>query len=484
MQVPIAEGVTGQSREEYIFGNDEPVVTKKLSYPAVSTDPSQATLTVRVNETDPRQTVEGLSFKYISDSEIEITRPANMPAGAIYEFIYTAKDSKVAGLGFAATRDMVSFLKGSEGHDIETPLANIDAVLGIGISQSGRFARDFVYQGFNADEAGNKVFDGLIAHIAGSRKTFTNYRFPQPGRYSRQHEDHAFPGDQFPFSYALSSDPLTGTEDGILRLCEASDTCPKIMHSDTDTEFWQARASLVATGPSGEAIEMPENVRLYYLAGTQHFTMANAAVKKKKQCQFETNYFHIGAVMRGLLAGLDSWVTEGVTPPESRFPNTVGATLVAPENLEIGKIPGMNYQANINNLNVLDHQQQPPVDGAQYPIFVAAVDNTGNVIDGIKLPRIAAPLGTHAGWNLREEGFAEGELCSLDGSYIPLAQQASAKSADDSRPAIDELYQSEAAYMAQVEASINDLIGQGLILEQDVSMLRERASAHWNGMMN
>lgn len=482
--VPIADGVTGQSREEFVFDSEDAVVTKKLSYPATDIDPGNASLTVRVNETDPRGTVEGLSFRFVSDDEIEITRPQTMPAGGIYEFIYTAKDSKITGLGFAATRDLVSFLRGSEGHDVETPLSGIDSVLGLGISQAGRFARDFVYQGFNADESGNKVFDGLIAHIAGSRKTFTNYRFGQPGRYSRQHEDHDYPGDQFPFTYAVTKDPLTGKEDGILKTCSESDTCPKIMHSDTDTEFWQARGSLVSTDNTGNPVTVPENVRLYYLAGTQHFTIADAELIKKGKCVFTSNYFHDGSVMRGLLAALDDWVTDDKAPPRSRYPNHVGTSLVSPSELSIPAIPGLNYDGKINTLQVMDHSTMPPTAGAEYPIFVAAFDVSGNVIDGIKLPRIAVPLGTHMGWNQRSAGYAEGELCSLDGSYIPFAHDASSQDPNDGRPTVDELYESEAAYMAQVEAAIKDLLGQRLILDADILMLRERASQHWSNSMN
>src|SRR5690606_3157691 len=142
--------------------------------------------------------------------------PEGFDAGAIYEFVYPAKDALPAGLAFVATSELVSFLRGNPGHDAESPTPGIERTIGMGISQSGRFLRDLIYQGFNADEGGARVFDGAMPHIAGSRKTFTNYRFAQPGRYSRQHEDHDFPGDQFPFTYVEATDPLTGETDSIL----------------------------------------------------------------------------------------------------------------------------------------------------------------------------------------------------------------------------------------------------------------------------
>lgn len=483
MSLPLAEGVTGLSREEFIFDSDETTKQLPLTYPAADLDPAKATLTVRVNERDERGSVDGLSFSYIDAQTIEITRPADLPAGAIYEFIYPAKDSQVSGLGFAAVRDLVSFLRGLPGHDVSAPVPRIEHTLGLGISQAGRFARDFVYQGFNADENGGQVFDGLMAHIAGSRKTFTNYRFAQPGRYSRQHEDHAYPGDQFPFTYGETFDPLTQRSDGILKICAGNGTCPKIMHSDTDTEFWQARASLVVTDPAGNPATIPDNVRLYYLAGTQHYTIAGNEIKADAPCTFDNNYFHIGAVMRALVQALDGWVSHGQAPPESRFPDRLGYTLVAPEELPLPGIPGLDYKANINRLQVMDHSVLPPGQGAEYPIFVANTDRDGNVIDGVKLPRLAVPLATHSGWNLRKAGFAQGELCSLSGSYIPFAREAALKDEADGRPTVAELYGDEAHYMAKVEKAINDLHGQGLILAEDVSMLRERAQGYWQKMM-
>ena len=483
LTVPIAEGVTGLSREEFIFDSDETVKQAALTYPAADLDPAKATLTVRINERDERRSIDGLTFSYINAQEIEITRPADLPAGAIYEFIYPAKDSLLTGLGFAAVRDLVSFLRGTPGHEVKAPVPRIEYTLGLGISQAGRFARDFIYQGFNADENYRRVFDGLMAHIAGSRKTFTNYRFAQPGRYSRQHEDHVYPGDQFPFTYGETFDPLTQRSDGILKACASNGTCPKIMHSDTDTEFWQARASLVVTDPAGNPAAIPDHVRLYYLAGAQHYTIAGAEIKADKACVFDNNYFHIGAVMRALLRALDNWVSHDQAPPASRFPNRVGYTLVTPEALNLPGIPGLNYYANINRLQLMDHSVMPPGQGAEYPIFVVNADIDGNVIDGIKLPRLAVPLATHAGWNLRKAGFAQGELCSLSGSFIPFAKEVALKDAADSRLAIAERYRDETHYMAKIEAAISDLHAQHLVLTEDIPMLRERARNYWQKMI-
>ena len=77
--------------------------------------------------------------------------------------------------------------------------------------------RDLVHLGFNQDLAGRQVFDGILPVVAGSRRTCINWQFAQAGRYSRQHEDHSYGDDQFPFSYPTLSDPISGRSGGILQ---------------------------------------------------------------------------------------------------------------------------------------------------------------------------------------------------------------------------------------------------------------------------
>jgi hypothetical protein len=155
LTAPVVPGVTGRSREEFIFDNTKNPVTGPLTYPIADIDP-HATVTVREKEVSARATPAGLSFRFVDPTHVEITRPAGYDAGAIYELIYTAKDPVVAGMGFAAVRDVVSFLlhdPADSGGD-SNPLLDQGALpdqiaYGYGISQSGRFLRDFLYQGFN-----------------------------------------------------------------------------------------------------------------------------------------------------------------------------------------------------------------------------------------------------------------------------------------------------------------------------------------------
>ncbi len=485
LEVPSLPGVTGSSREEFVFDHTKSPVTADLSYPAADPDPSKATLTVRAREGTERAKPADLSFRFVSPTQIEITRPSGFDAGAIYEFIYTAKESKVHGVSFAATRDVVSFLR----HEAVAPNggANPLAVNGqapirqayaLGISQSGRFLRDFLYQGFNTDEAGRRVFDGLIPHIAGSRKTYINYRFAQPGRYSRDHEDHLYPGDQFPFTYGVTTDPLTGQTDGILKRCLSTNNCPKVMQTDTDTENFQARVSLVATDPSGKHLDLPENVRAYLLAGLSHFVPASAKSAGTPTCQLPSNPLHAGGPMRALLLSLDAWVTEGKEPPSSRYPSVKDDSLIPPKQASYVGLPGLKYEGEYNEKPLVDYASVPPKAGPEYPVSIAKVDTDGHAIAAIRLPAVAAPTATYLGWNLRRSGFAEGAVCGLTGSVIPLAKtKAEREQANDPRPSLEERYPTHADYVAAVRGAASRLVSERLLLPEDADRYVKEAEA-------
>jgi hypothetical protein len=489
LDVPIVEGLTGTSREEAIFEDHETSSKITLSYPASDLDPAKARLTVRERPGDARETPPGLTFRYLSPTEIEIERPQGFSGGAIYEFVYPAKDPKVLGLGFAATRDIVSFLRGANGPQDENPLAANAAVAvehayGLGISQSGRFLRDMLYQGFNRDEAGNQVFDGLMPHIAGSRKTFTNYRFAQLGRYSRQHEDHAFPGDQFPFTYAGMTDPVSGAQGGLMEACKASDTCPRIIHVDTDAEGYQARATLLTTTPGGEPVDLDPGVRLFYIVGAPHFSPFGAEPEATETCQLLSNPLHVGGPERALLLALDAWVSEGTEPPESRYPGISEGSAVLPAEVDFPAIPGVAFEGTYNVLHVMDHATVPPKPGAAYEVRLPQVDEDGLALDGVRLPTVAAPLGTYLGWNLRKEGFAEGELCSLTGSFIPLPRDAAERErTGDPRRSIAERWPDAQAYKGAVQAAAEELVSQRLLREADIGIYVDGAAAAYAAAM-
>ncbi len=346
--------LVGLSREEYI---GDGTITGDLSYPAENLDPDQASLTVRENERDPRVPID--SWRYLSDTQIEIIHPGSpYDAGAIFEFIYPAMDPILHAVGFAATRDVNSFLRYEEAdaHGNPNPLAEmvgaafppahghdmangnghsndegrghgkhhdrpaIQRAMAMGISQSGRMLRHFIYLGFNQDEMGRQVFDGAFPIIPGSRKTWTNTLFAKPGWWSKQHEQHLQAGDQFPFAYATTTDPLTGERDGIMKRCRASQTCPKILHADGEFEVWGARGSLLVSDgdPAGpKPIDIPDNVRLYMVAGTPHGGAGTIVPANPSFgiCKNLLNPNGSTAVWRALVVALNEWITTGRRPP-------------------------------------------------------------------------------------------------------------------------------------------------------------------------
>ena len=347
-------------------------------------------------------------------------------------------------------------------------------------AQSGRFLRDFLYQGFNEDEQGRIVFDGLMPHIAGSRKMFTNFRFAIPGTFSKQHESHLTPGDQFPFMYGVMTDPLTGKRDGILAKCLASNTCPNIIHTDTGTEDRNARASLVVTDTTGKDIDLPANVRVFNFSSTPHGSSNTSigAAEALATCQFLSNPLHVGAQMRALLFALDKWVTDGTEPPPSRHPRRSDGTLVASDPSSTGypAIPNVAAKGLFNPLRVTDYTAFPPEEGASYPVFVPRVDADGNDLGGVRTPSVDAPLATYMGWNLRKAGFAEGALCDLNGSSIPLpATKAERQAKGDPRLSLEERYPTQQAYVDQIKKSVDRLVQDRLLLPEDADWVMERA---------
>ena len=472
--------IVGPALEEFIFNDGERRSRARLTYPAASLEARGGMLSVRATQDARRERPDGLRWRYAGEREIEIDRPAGFDGGAIYEFIYQARDPIVLGIGFAAMRDAISFLRyeTADAAGNANPLATGDGpartAMSLGISQSGRMLRDFLYQGFNEDTAGRIVFDGMHPNIAGSRKTFTNYQFGQPGRWQKQHEDHVYPGDQFPFTYATLTDPLTGRTDGLLERCRASGTCPKILHSDGEAELWQARASLVVTDPAGEHVELPDNVRVYLLAGTQHGGGPGVHTQPpgRGMCQNLTNPLALADTRTALSVALHEWVAKGVEPPASRFPTVAGGGLVASHAVAFPDIPGATYSGSYNPLHVADHRSLPPMQGDAYTVLVGRVDADGNMVDGVRHPNLAAPIGTHTGWNLRRAGFAEGAQCAGAGSFIPFAPtEAARRASGDPRPSFEARYADHAAYVEAISEAADALVRERLLLPADAERI-------------
>ena len=476
--VPTLKGVIGPAREEFVFDNTKNPAVATLTWPAA--DMAQATLTVRAKAEDPRATPADLSFRFVDPSHIEIRRPAGFDAGALYELTYTARDPKVLGLGFAATRDLVSFLRNDR--SAANPLADhgrptVRRAYGYGSSQSGRFLREFLYLGFNEDIAGRRVFDAMLPHIAGARMTFVNVRFGQPGRAPRSPEDIAWPANRFPFTYAETTDPLTGVRDGLMVRCRATRTCPKIIHVDSEYEWWASHASLVVTDPAGRALALPPDVRVFMISGTPHGNAVNAVLSHSPMCQMALNPLHQGPALRALLKALDDWTVHGTAPPPSRTPDLRDATLVKADTRQPpAPIPGLPYTGMHVDAVRMDGSVFPPRVAGDYPIYIPRLDGDGMALGGVRLPPLAAPKATYTGWNPRAEGYGTTALCPLMGGVVPFAAtEAERKAAGDPRPSVRERYPTDGAYVQAVRAASEALVRRRLMLAEDVPLQVEAA---------
>ncbi|MGH8430681.1 MAG: alpha/beta hydrolase domain-containing protein, partial [Solimonas sp.] len=321
---PIVKAV----RDEFCSGTRAGALEAfKLSYEATTLDRSSARLTMRERAGDTPSELPADQWSFVDARSIKLSNGAKPKPGWLYEFHYEAKNPKVLGLGFAATRDVISFLRYDEAALTATG-GRITHALAIGFSQAGRYLRNHISEGFNRDEQGRRVFDGIHSHIAGIGRIFFNTPFGQPARTGTQHEDHDFPENEFPFSTATLADPLTGRKGSLFR-GDGSD--PKLIETNTSTEYWQKGASLLHTDPLGKQdVALPENSRLYMIAGTQHGGRAGGTSDAGPNVNPRNPHNPMPAV-RALLVALDEWVVSRKLPPPSRVPTLAGGTLVEPD---------------------------------------------------------------------------------------------------------------------------------------------------------
>jgi Alpha/beta hydrolase domain len=499
LEVPVASAATPAIEQviwdEFLF-NDRTTTQAKLSFPALST--ADAKLLVRDRNSQPPRVIPNEQWEFVDAKTIRLL-PAGTPfaIGAIYQLTYRAKEPPVAGIGFAATRDLVSFLRHRATDDAGTanPLAlagrpAVQRALAHGTSQSGRYLRDFLYRGFNEDEDNRIVFEGMNPHVATGR-LFLNFRFAQPNRMLHiAHGFQFYPDVSFPFAYQDETDPFTGKRDGILLRCSARGNCPKIIHTVTSTEYWQSGQSLITTDPLGKRdVTLPDGVRVYHFAGMQH--VGRQATMPKGICAMAPNNADYAPLLRAVLLNLDRWVRDDVPPPPSRYARLDQDTL-APMIAQLGTIPGFtparapssrarfDYGASYEN-GTIDNVL-PIATGQTYGVLVPKVDADGNEVAGLRMPEIAVPTGTATGWSVRGPGSGgEGELCYLDGSFVPFAKtRAEREASGDVRPSLAERYRDHADYVSKIDMAANALAQDGYLLREDVPRFVERAStAAW-----
>ena len=469
------------------------------SYPVDDPASPKNVLTVRDTPDGPRQTIprSQWSFARTADGKLAadphfIHLNGGFQAGKIYEVVYEAKDPVVAGLGLAAIRDFLSYLK----YDPQST-APVKRVYAVGISQSGRFLRHFLYQDFNADEQGRQVMDGVIAHVAGAGRGSFNHRFAQPSRDAQPLSSIFFPTDLFPFTDLPETDPESGATSGLLDASTKSKTAPKIFLTNTSYEYWGRAASLIHISPDGLSdAKIGDDVRVYLLSGLQHFSAPFPPQKSMpgspdSNAQQRYNPNPIQWYWRALITDMDQWVKDGTPPPASTYPKIADAKLVPLNKWIFPKIPGVNTPHEMNLAYHLDFGPQwkdgivslePPKVGKQFPGLVPQSDADGNDLGGVSLPELQVPLATYTGWNLRDPSIGAGDLrLSFYGSFIPFARTAAEREkSGDPRLSIAERYASREQYLGKFAEAAMKLIHERFLLREDLPAMLERGEREWD----
>ncbi|HYL37041.1 MAG TPA: alpha/beta hydrolase domain-containing protein [Bryobacteraceae bacterium] len=442
----------------------------QVGYPVADETAQENRMFVRDTAAGERRMIARDNWKF-SDAT-HVTLEGGFDPGKIYEVIYLAKDPVVAGLGPAAVRDMASYLKyGGADTVLAGEQKTIQRALAFGVSQSGRFLRTFLYDGFNQDEKNRRVFDGVWAHIAGAGRGSFNVRFAQPSRDGHPFLNVLYPVDLPPFT----------DNDGVLAKAGQAHVVPKIFYSNGSYEYWGRSASLIHTTPDGKQdAPIAKDTRIYFFAGSQHGNGSLPPRSVEAQNQASVNDYR--ASMRALLVAMQAWLKDGKEPPASEYPRIGKDQLVAASALAFPRVPGVHVPQIKREAYRLDFSVEPPKMGAAFPTLVPQVDLDGNETSGIKMPEVQAPLASNTGWNLRSRTIgAPDELYSMVGSWIPFPlNQAEREKRDDPRQSIEERYKNKRDYLQRITLAAQKLVQSGFLLGQDVDKLRDRAAKEWD----
>ncbi len=440
---------------------------------------AEASITVREHGGAAAVVLPRPSWRFTDAGHIAVN--GGFKPGAIYDVRYRSANPLLTGLSFLAVRDTAAFLRWGAAASANPCAGAIERAVLFGVSQSGRFLRQMLYLGLDQDEQGRMVFDAVLPHVAGGRRGEFNLRFGQPSLNSQD---------------TVGNLPPFRDEELFAKLI-ARGAVPKIFATNTSAEYWRGDASLIHTDNAGTRdVEPADFVRTYLLAGTQHSPGAipppPADPNTAGRGAHRFNITDYAPLLRAALVNLDKWVSQGVAPPASRFPRLADHTAVEGESALafFKKLPKVSVPDRIVRPAVLDFGPDidrgiavvPPKVGAQYQVYVSAIDADGNETGGIRLPDLDVPLATVTGWNPRHpEQGAPGDLMQMMGSTLPFARtRAEREQSGDPRLSIAERYASRAAYLDAVRAAAQKLVADRYLLAEDIEPIVERAGKRWD----
>jgi hypothetical protein len=542
LQLPIARNANGSPVTGQVFGRivnrggpgSQPLIvqTNPVPYKPASLDTRQARLVMRTAESTRGEVVGETEvapgdwawarcdasnpFPGTPDAT-QVCLRSGFDAGKLYQVVYTSSEAYALGIGFAAWRDVGMFFKTARADDTGTPNPVAGAVthsIGRGVSQSGNFLRGWLHLGFNRDEAGKQVHDGLWPIIAG-RRIALNFRWAQPDGVLELYQA----GSEGPQWWLPQADPVRGLPAiGLLDRCTATRTCPKIIEHFGSAEVWALKLTPEWVGTDArQDLPLPPNVRRYYIASSTHgggaggfdSSVPGAALPAAGPTCPGNNYGtgvlpanpvpHTETV-NALRVHFRNWVMKDIAPPPSRWPRLADATLAPAHKDALGfpTLPQLRPTVPEPDfiMPVMDYDWGPGFQAADgsgvaskapppirqvLPMFAPKVDADGNELGGVPVVLLGAPLGTYLGWNITASGarpFHQGQICNYVGGMVPFARTAADRQASgDPRPSLEERYRSHDGYVAAVRKAAEHAQEAGFLLRDDAERLVREAAA-------
>jgi hypothetical protein len=483
LQAPrLPASITGIVRSEFVPVKSESGFSlgdrDHVLYPVADESDPTNRLYVSDGPELPRREIPRNRWRFVDKTSVTIE--GGCEPGKIYEVVYRGTGAVPTGLGFVAVRDIASFFKyGTSPMLLGDQRQFIKRTIGYGTSQTGRFLRHYLYEGFNEDEKSRLALDGVWANVAGAGRGSFNHRFAQPSRDGQPLLHYSWPTDMFPFHDIAGRDPLTGREDGLLPQGAKAKFNPKIFYSNNSFEYWGRAASLIHMTPDGSSDLAPAaNTRIYFFTGGAHGP--GSLPLKKTTTQNLENPLDFRWAMRSLLVAFHQWLKDGIEPPASAFPSRAQGELASlaelkyPRDIRPPKWPRvpevLDFGPDLLTKGIVTIE--PPKKGKAYTIFLPKVDGDGNEVSGVRMPEIDVPLGTYAGWNLRGPSIgAPDRMIAFTGSFFPFAA-----------PEAKKRYGSKKAYLDKIRVAADGLVAKRYALPNDVEKMVDRAGQLWDAM--
>jgi Alpha/beta hydrolase domain len=541
LKLPIARQADGSPITGQVFArivnrsgpNSQPLIvqTNPVPYKPVSLDTRQARLVSRAAESTRGEVIGEVEVPSTdwawakcdasnpfpgTPDPTQICLKAGFDAGRLYQVVFTSSDAYALGIGFAAWRDVGVFFKTAKADDAGTPNPVAGIVkysIGRGVSQSGNFLRGWLHLGFNRDEAGKQVHDGLWPIIAG-RRIALNFRWAQPDGVLELYQA----GSEGPQWWLPYADPVRGgPAAGLLDRCMSTNTCPKIIEHFGSAEVWALKLTPEWIGTDARSdLPLPPNVRRYYIASSNHgggaggfdTSLPGAALPSSGPVCPGNNYGtgtlpanpvpHTETV-NALRVHFRNWVMQNLEPPPSQWPKRADGTLVPANKAALGfptipqlrpTIPEVDFVMPVFDydwgpgFNATDGSgvasNAPPPIRQILSMYAPKVDVDGNELGGVPVTLLDAPLGTYLGWNVTSGGerpFHQGQICDYVGGMVPFARtEAERKAKGDPRRSLEERYRDHDGYVTAVRKATERAVKAGFLLQQDAQKLVQEAT--------